>query len=130
MLQPAHALVYLGSALCIAIFVERAKTHNNCLGLKHKSIDMLAWLSQRPLIWFLRSVLVLPSFVGIMLPRAQTEDSFYTAYDFCVKASAPRHLNECLCQPRQVMLLLNSHAAAHTLRQASRNQQFSTLDCM
>ena len=42
---------------------------------------------QRPLTWFLRSTLVLPSFVGIMLPHAQTEDSFFKAYDFCVKAS-------------------------------------------
>ena len=49
-------------------------------------------LLQRPLTWFLRSVLVLPAFVGIMLPRVQTQDSFSTAYGFCIKV---RHLTKC-----------------------------------
>ncbi len=42
---------------------------------------------QRPLTWFLRSVIVLPAFVGIMLPRAETDDAFFKAYDYCVKVS-------------------------------------------
>ena len=42
---------------------------------------------QRPLTWFLRSIIVLPAFVGIMLPRAETDDAFFKAYDYCVKAS-------------------------------------------
>ncbi|KAL0055259.1 hypothetical protein WJX82_009568 [Trebouxia sp. C0006] len=40
---------------------------------------------KRPLTWFLRSVIVLPAFVGIMLPRAETDDAFFKAYDYCVK---------------------------------------------
>jgi len=42
-------------------------------------------LVQRPLTWFLRSVIVLPAFVGIMLPRAETDVAFFKAYDYCVK---------------------------------------------
>ena len=74
----------------------------------HDDIEMLAcpmiwFLSQRPLTWFLRSVLVLPSFVGIMLPRAQTEDNLFTAYEFCVKASAPCQLLDPLSYARSAI---------------------------
>lgn len=75
---------------------------------------MIWFLLQHPLTWFLRSVLVLPSFVGIMLPRAQTEDSFFTAYKFCVKASAPcQWLDSSLSRqtcglPMQYKLMLRS----------------------
>ena len=52
---------------------------------------------QRPLTWLLRSVLVLPAFVGIMLPRAQTADAFYNAYDNCVNVSSQKRLYKQSC---------------------------------
>ena len=61
-------------------------------------------LLQRPLTWLLRSVLVLSAFVGIMLPRAETDDPFFKAYDYCVKVSAH---NASECHPRFITWFAN-----------------------
>lgn len=63
---------------------------------------MTQFLLQRPLTWFLRAVLVLPSFVGIMLPRAQAEDNFFTAYEFCVKVNAACQMLDPVAMPLPV----------------------------
>ena len=40
---------------------------------------------QKPLVWLMRALLMLAAFVGIFLPRAETDSEVSPVYDVCVK---------------------------------------------
>ncbi|DBA97213.1 TPA: hypothetical protein ACH3X1_014965 [Trebouxia sp. C0004] len=69
---------------------------------------------KRPLTWFLRSVIVLPAFVGIMLPRAETDDAFFKAYDYCIKFLGCWII---FCAANVVKALLAKRMASHFHKQ-------------